>query len=54
LEPDRQRAELARILSIGQNTAERSRIAAQVIKAYVDSGRRDLVALRKDLQLALR
>ena len=53
LPAEQQRAELARILSAQEDLARRSRIATQVIKAHVDSGRRDLAALREDLRTAL-
>ena len=48
-----QLAELNRILTSQEDAARRRRIAATVIRQYVHSGKRDLVALRKDLQLAL-
>lgn len=53
LQPDEQRAQLNALLAEQALIARRSRIAAQVIKAHVSSGRRDLTALRQDLRLAL-
>ena len=53
LEPERQRAELESLLAVQEEVQRRSKIAAQIIKAHVDAGRRDLVALREDLRIAL-
>ena len=53
LPPAQQRAELDRILAAQQNGAERSRIAAEVIRHHVDAGRRDLAVFREDLKMAL-
>jgi hypothetical protein len=53
LAPEEQRQELARLLAAHEATEHRSRIAAEVVKSYVDAGRRDLVALERDLRLAL-
>jgi hypothetical protein len=53
LPSEQQSVELARILAIQEQSAERSRIAAAVIQAHVGAGRRDLVALKNDLQFAL-
>ena len=53
LEPSRQLVELSRILAVQEETARRSRVAAMVIREYVQGGKHDLVALQKDLQLAL-
>jgi len=48
-----QREEIAHILAVQNNAAQRSRVAARVIKSYVERGCRDLVALRGDLKSAL-
>jgi hypothetical protein len=53
LEPEQQLTELNHLLSVQEEAARRSRIAAEVIRQYVQCGKRDLVALRADLQLAL-
>ena len=53
LQPDQQRAELSRLLAVREEAARRSRIAAEVIRRHVNTGNRDIVALRRDLQLAL-
>ena len=53
LEPDAQLAELNKILERQNEVARRSRITTKVLRDYVERGSRDLVALRKDLQLAL-
>ena len=53
LEPTQQLAELGRILAAQEESKRRSRIAALVIREYVQAGRRDLVSLKRDLQLAL-
>jgi len=52
LEPAQQSVELQRLLSVREEAARRSRIAA-VIRRHVKGGNRDIVALRADLQLAL-
>jgi hypothetical protein len=51
--PEEQRAAIAKILAEREAAKRRSRIAAEVIRGYVTAGRRDLVALQKDLRLAL-
>jgi hypothetical protein len=53
LEPQEQLAELTRLLSVREEAARRNRIAAAVIRKHVNAGNRDIVALRRDLQLAL-
>jgi hypothetical protein len=53
LEPAQQLAELHRLLSVQEARAQRARIAAEVIRQYVQAGKRDLVALREDLRTAL-
>jgi hypothetical protein len=53
LPPEEQRAQLNALLAEQADIARRSRIAAQVIKAHIDSGRRNLMALREDLRIAL-
>jgi len=53
LPPEEQLAELNRQLSVQEAAARRSRIAAEVIKAHVAAGRRDLVALEKELRTAI-
>jgi hypothetical protein len=53
LEPAQQSVELQRLLSVREEAARRSRIAAAVIRRHVKGGNRDIVALRADLQLAL-
>jgi hypothetical protein len=53
LEPAHQLALLGRLLSVQEDAQRRSKIATAVIREYVQAGRRDLVALKKDLQFAL-
>jgi hypothetical protein len=53
LDPQEQLTELNRLLSVREETVRRSKIAATVIREYVQAGKRDLVTLRKDLQAAL-
>jgi len=53
LEPQEQIARLNRLLADREEAKRRSRIAARVIKSYVERGCRDLVALRGDLKSAL-
>ena len=53
LPPEKQRAELERILSVQEDVASRSKIAAEVIRRHLALGRCDLHALRQDLKTAL-
>jgi hypothetical protein len=53
LEPQEQLAELQRLLAVRDEAARRSRIVTSIIKAHVAAGRRDLVALDKELRTAL-
>jgi len=50
---EEQRTCLQRYLSEREKIAQRSKIAAAVIRTHIDTGSRDLVELRRDLQLAL-
>jgi hypothetical protein len=53
LKSAQQHAELERIIATKEDRERRAKVAAQVIREYIRAGKRDLVALRKDLQLAL-
>jgi hypothetical protein len=53
LPPEEQRAQLNALLAEQADIARGSRIAAEVIKAHIDAGRRDLRVLREDLRIAL-
>jgi hypothetical protein len=52
LPQEEQRRELAHILAAQQDAKRRSQVAAEVIKAHLAAGKRDLTLLQKDLQLA--
>jgi hypothetical protein len=53
LEPEQQLVELEHLLSVPEEAARRSRIAAAVIRRHVNTGSRDLMALREDLKTAI-
>jgi hypothetical protein len=53
LDPDRQLAELNKILSAREEASRRSRVAAGILQGYIRRGCRDLVALRQELESAL-
>jgi hypothetical protein len=53
LPPEEQLTELVRLLSVQEAAQHRSQVAARIIKAHVVAGRRDLMALQRDLQRAL-
>ena len=53
LDPQRQLAELNKILSAREEAARRSRIAAEILREYMKRGCRDLITLRQDLESAL-
>jgi hypothetical protein len=53
LSPAAQRQKISNLVAGQDELARRSKIAAQVIKAHIETGRRDLVGLKQDLIRAL-